>query len=245
MKREINKDPSKVQLKNLCAELSDIFRSIKVETINSIFKKDLKSIAGQFYGNWDKGILSLLEFDPFHDAYILGDLAIFEAEGNFKSSMNLIREIVNTNKKVMETMHAMSKNSDVPDGIKSELKRAASALYHFKNTSGENSMCLTDDSKTGNRFVAIPLSLPFTANEFKEHCGKNEYEEDSFKDLMEMNVKSHYSIGNVLPITENYSEYPFITFKSNSLLKIRRKMFSDKYMFCSSELNILNLLLLK
>ncbi|NET24242.1 hypothetical protein [Okeania sp. SIO1I7] len=46
-----------------------------------------------------------------------------------------------------------------------------------------------------------------------------------------------------LPIGRKYREFPFIVFRSYSLEEIREKIYSDRYLLTSNELNILNLIL--
>lgn len=100
-------------------------------------------------------------------------------------------------------------------------------------------MNLVDAAAAQDRFVAIPLVVSFILKELDDYI-----EDDSDENLKEY-LKAYYSIENTLPITSNYSGIPFITFKSSSLLNIRRKRFSGQYVFCSSEINLLNLLLVE
>ncbi len=71
-----------------------IFSSIKIETDNSIYNIELDQIKTEFYNAWKDEIFKLINFKPFHNTYILGDLAIFKVKNQINSSSNLIRETV-------------------------------------------------------------------------------------------------------------------------------------------------------
>ena len=104
-------------------------------------------------------------------------------------------------------------------------------------------MSLKDTTQAGDRFLAMPLVTPFIYDEFKEYI---EIEEDNtFKDILQSYIKAYYSVGDVLPISSDYENIPFITFRSAALKNMRNRIYNNRYMFCSSELNLLNLLLLR
>jgi hypothetical protein len=70
-----------------------------------------------------------------------------------------------------------------------------------------------------------------------------EPEDQRFKDILSTYIRSLYPVGNVLPIGHTYKEFPFVVFRSYSLGEIRNKLFTEKYLLNSQELNVLNLIL--
>ena len=72
-----------------------------------------------------------------------------------------------------------------------------------------------------------------------------EPEDERFRDILATYIRLLYPVGNVLPIGYNYHSFPFVVFRSYCLEEVRRKIFTDKYLFSSHELNVLNLILCK
>ncbi len=58
-------------------------------------------------------------------------------------------------------------------------------------------------------------------------------------------MRSIFPVDSVMPIGHKYPDFPFIVFRSYSLEQMREKIFTDKYLLSSNELNVLNLILSK
>lgn len=247
IRKEVTKNKSNVVLNEVYNSFMQIFSSMKFETNNCIYNIEVNKIATEFYQKWSDGLFNLLNFKPFYDAYILGDIAIFRLKNEVNSSLNLIRETIindiSTYNTINRIFSVVNNNPKLPDTVRNELRKAAETLRYFVSNKNEVSMILIDKSNTNYRFVAIPLISPFILKELEQYTEGIDGT-DSLRDILESYIRSFYEIGNTLPITSNYGGVPFITFKSASLLNIRKKIFSDKYMFSSSEINLLNLLLI-
>jgi hypothetical protein len=72
-----------------------------------------------------------------------------------------------------------------------------------------------------------------------------EPEDERFRDILAAYIRLLYPVGNILPIGNNYQDFPFVVFRSYSLEEMRQKVFTDKYLLSSNELNVLNLILSK
>lgn len=247
LQKQYLKDPSQKVIKDLIEQLKQIFNSIKIETNNFVFNIKVENIKSNYYEHWSIGLHKLLDFKPFHNAQIVGDIAIFKIDDNFKSYINFIREKILKNNEMNNTMnilYAKSKNDNkITDSLRNEMGKAYSLLRKALDNNEDYSRRMVEKIQEQDRYVALPLITPFLLNEFNEYY-KNEEVEDNFREILEMYIKSFYSIGNVLPLTTNYAEYPFITFKSETLKSMRMKKFKDSYVFCSSEINLINLLLI-
>lgn len=68
-------------------------------------------------------------------------------------------------------------------------------------------------------------------------------EEKEFITLLSRYLQSLYPGYNTLPIGRQYKKFPFIIFRCYSLGEMREKIYSDRYLLTSNELNILNLIL--
>lgn len=246
LRKEIIKDQSNIKLKKILEDLMYVFKSTKLETSQSIYKLSLRDIVKNFNDTWSEGLFNLVNFDPFYDAYIIGDIAIFKINSEIKNSLQLVPNIVEDTEKskILNRLSYMIENDNLHDTLRNEMQKVRCALDHFKSYYQGNSMILADKSHDNDRFVAIPLIYPFMLKEFDEYNTEKIDEEESFRDILESYLKCfYYNLGNCLPITGDYEGVPYIAFKSGSLLNLRKKIFSDKYIFCSSEVNLLNLLL--
>ena len=72
-----------------------------------------------------------------------------------------------------------------------------------------------------------------------------EPEDRRFRDILSAYVRSIYLVDSVMPIDHKYQDFPFIVFRSYSLQQSREKIFTDKYLLSSNELNVLNLIFSK
>ena len=73
-----------------------------------------------------------------------------------------------------------------------------------------------------------------------------EPEDKRLRDILSAYVRSIYPVDSVMPIIgHKYQDFPFIVFRSYSLEQMREKIFTDKYLLSSNELNVLNLILSK
>jgi hypothetical protein len=70
-----------------------------------------------------------------------------------------------------------------------------------------------------------------------------EPEDRRFRDILSAYVRSIYPVDSVMPIIgQKYQDFPFIVFRSYSLEQSREKIFTEKYLLSSNELNVLNLI---
>ncbi|PSF37123.1 hypothetical protein C7H19_11840 [Aphanothece hegewaldii CCALA 016] len=104
--------------------------------------------------------------------------------------------------------------------------------------------------QTSQRFdqsYSIPLFVLISKTEMKEYFSSKkthtEIEGNSFRDYLETYLKTRFPITNVLPIGRQYEEFPFLVFTSYSFNQLREQIFTERQMFISHELNILNLIL--
>ncbi|MGK7919848.1 MAG: hypothetical protein AB4080_07550, partial [Trichodesmium sp.] len=101
------------------------------------------------------------------------------------------------------------------------------------------------NSQNLDQYYALPLFV-FMSGELMSEYFKTEPEEEEeteFRTLLSKYVHYLYPAYNTLPIGRKYREFPFIVFRSYSLGEMREKIYSDRYLLTSNELNILNLIL--
>ena len=100
-------------------------------------------------------------------------------------------------------------------------------------------------SQRKDRYYALPLFAFIAGEVFREYFASNPEEPkyQDFRNILTQYIQALYPVGNVLPIGDKYQDFPFVVFRSYSLEQIREKIFTDKYLLSSNELNILNLIL--
>lgn len=248
LQKEYYKDRSNKSISELIEQLKILFGSNLIETKGEIYNNcQMGHIKKMFLEYWDEGLEKLMEFEPFNQPMILGDLMIFKLDKEVDSFLNFQRDLAGyilENGEVIRKMLVKAyKDPNLSQQLKGELKKAGETLRYFRQNNAQVSMSLKDTTQAGDRFLAMPLVTPFIYDEFKEYI---EIEGDNtFKDILQSYIKAYYSVGDVLPISSDYENIPFITFRSAALKNMRNRIYNNRYMFCSSELNLLNLLLLR
>lgn len=114
----------------------------------------------------------------------------------------------------------------------------------LKNAS-EKTQRLYQKSQHIDQYYALPLFAFISGKVMSEYfaSGVEEPEDERFRDILAVYIRSLYPVGNILPIGHNYRNFPFVVFRSYSLEEIRQKLFTEKYLLNSHELNVLNLIL--
>ncbi|MEG4320854.1 MULTISPECIES: helicase-related protein [unclassified Microcoleus] len=163
--------------------------------------------------------------------------------------MGLHREIRKcVDNQLLEKMQAIAHSKSSPDNVKSAIRGGAIELLQFLNADVEKTQYFEQQSQQFDRYYAIPLFAFVSGDEMQEYFADSRLEEPEdrrFRDILSACVREMYPIDSVMPIGHKYREFPFIVFRSYSLEQSREKMFTDKYLLSSNELNVLNLILSK
>ncbi len=248
LKRAYRRDLTNKNLENIIHQLTETFSSISIHTQGEIFNNtSLKKIQNNFHTVWDNGMDKLLDFNPLIEPIILGDLMIFPLKCSIESFLHFNNEIIRKqfidNNLREQLLEQIQYNDNIPNTIKKDLNTALDTLIHVYTSN--ISKKLQDITCNDSMFIAMPIIGIFTFSEFEaftENTLTNN--RNTFKQLLYSYLRSHYNITGVLPISSNYENVPYILFKSNNLQAIRNKIYNDRYIFCSRELNLLNLLLI-
>ncbi len=194
----------------------------------------------------------LLGYDNLEIGHVLGSLLLVpladkSLDENYQMRLNgeIKKCLENQLLKKMETI-ANSKSS--PENVKSAIRGGAIELLQFLNGDVEKTQYFEQQSQQFGRYYAIPLFAFVSGDEMQEYFADSRLEEPEdrrFREILSAYVRSTYPIDSVMPIGHKYHEFPFIVFRSYSLEQSREKMFTDKYLLSSNELNVLNLILSK
>ncbi|MBD2139618.1 helicase [Anabaena sp. FACHB-1237] len=247
LKKEYNINKSHLSLKQAYTSLESLMKDgdfvvqknteASYLTIRESFNNNFLELAKTF----DK----LLDFKPLELGYINGGLLIVPSKKIEESyQMRLLDIEKYANSELWENLHNISKSKMYPESLTYAVKDAMELVATLRNAPAKTQN-FVQKSQQNDQYYALPLFAFISGEVMKEYFESNieEPEDQRFKDILSIYIRSLYPVGNVLPIGHNYQEFPFIVFRSYSLEEIRNKVFTEKYLLNSQELNVLNLIL--
>ena len=247
LKKEYQRNKSHVSLKQAYTSLESLMKDgdFVVEknteasylTIRESFNNNFLELAKTF----DK----LLDFKPLELGYISGGLLIVptkEIEEYYQMRLLDIEKYANS--QLWENLQNISRSKIYPESLTYAVRDAMELVARLRNAPPKTQNFL-QRSQHYDQYYALPLFAFISGKVMKEYFENEtqEPEDQRFKDILSSYVRLLYPVGNILPIGHNYQEFPFVVFRSYSLQEIRNKVFTEKYLLNSHELNILNLIL--
>ncbi|NQE34481.1 helicase-related protein [Microcoleus asticus] len=194
----------------------------------------------------------LLSYDNLEIGHVCGSLLVVPlAKQNLLENyqMRLHQEIKKcVDNQLLQKMYRIRDSESYPENVRSAIRGGAIELLQFINSDVEKTQYFEEQSQQFDRYYAIPLFAFVSAEEMKEYFADSRLEEPEdrrFRDILSAYVRSIYPVDSVMPIGHKYQDFPFIVFRSYSLEQSREKIFTDKYLLSSNELNVLNLILSK
>lgn len=194
----------------------------------------------------------LLSYDNLEIGHVCGSLLVVPlAKQNLLENyqMRLHREIKKcVDNQLLQKMYRIRDSESYPENVRSAIRGGAIELLQFLNSDVEKTQYFEEQSQQFDRYYAIPLFAFVSGEEMQEYFADGQLEEPEdrrFRDILSAYVRSIYPVDSVMPIGHKYQDFPFIVFRSYSLEQSREKIFTDKYLLSSNELNVLNLILSK
>ncbi|MBP0012333.1 MAG: helicase [Roseofilum sp. SBFL] len=134
---------------------------------------------------------------------------------------------------------------DYRNKIPPKLKHPAKELYQF--LSRETADCeysVFQDLKTQSFRIGLPLDYPhFWHEHLEEDYRKQELQDpESWRKALGRSLTPQ---GLVIPVIAKYQEFPWVAVAGEKVFEPLEMVFSDRYFMASSELNLLNILLLE
>ncbi|HAT14502.1 MAG TPA: helicase, partial [Microcoleaceae bacterium UBA11344] len=197
-------------------------------------------------------LAGLLSYDNLEIGHVCGSLLVVPLANQSlleTYQMRLHREIKEClEKKLLQKMRLIRDSKSSPENVISAIRGGAIELLQFLNSDVEKTQYFEEYSQQFDRYYAIPLFAFVSGEEIQEYfadSGLEEPEDRRFRDILSAYMREMYPVDSVMPIGHKYQDFPFIIFRSYSLEQSRAKMFTDKYLLSSNELNVLNLILSK
>ncbi|MEG4233771.1 helicase [Microcoleus sp. Pol11C3] len=188
-----------------------------------------------------------LEIGHVCGSLLLVPLADKSLQENYQMALNReIRKCLDA--KLLQKMEMVRDSKSSPENLQLAIRGCAIELLQFLNDDLEKTQYFEQQSQQFYRYYAIPLFAFVSGEEMQEYFADTRLEEPEdrrFRDILSAYVRSTYPIDSVMPIGHKYQDFPFIVFRSYSLEQSREKIFTDKYLLSSNELNVLNLILSK
>ncbi len=247
LKKEYNRNKSHTSLKDAYTKLELLMGNgdfIVAKNTQESYLKIRENFNNTFLEvakNFDK----LLDFSPLELGYINGGLLIVPSPEIEESYQMRFLDIQNhANIEVWNNLKSISKNQAYPESLTSAVKDAIELVEKLINAPAKTQKYLQKSQNT-DQYYALPLFAFISGEVMKEYFENKpeEPEDQRFKDILSIYIRSLYPVNNILPIGHNYKEFPFVIFRSYSLEEIRNKIFTEKYLLNSQELNVLNLIL--
>ncbi|EAZ92948.1 hypothetical protein [Crocosphaera chwakensis] len=229
-------------------------------TLKKMFKDPQKSgispldlrteLFNQFLKLIDNSFEELLNYYPIEKCHINGSLLVVPIKGKkieerYKIKTDKGSETLNY-EEIISNLEYLKKHPKLPETI----KRTIADVIKFVNTMFEKNNSVQNyeqNSQYDDQYYAIPLYafiIPELLEEYFQ-CDDDQTEKYSFKDILTLYLRSLYPVSNLLPIGCQYEQFPFMIFRSYSLNELRSKLFTDKYLLNSNEINVLSLILAK
>jgi hypothetical protein len=151
---------------------------------------------------------------------------------------------------LVNTMYSLSLDDRYPPSFQTALKDGIALIRALQDMAEHKIPHYEQESSHTDQHYVLPLAVFLTQKEMSEHfAGKHEPENQDnpfrlpFHTLLARYIRALYPADSMLPIGEQYDDFPFLVFRSLNVHEARSKMFTGKYLFMSQELNILNMLL--
>ena len=208
-----------------------------LKTFNNSFLKTCSSL--------DK----LLDFGNIQLGYISGSLLVVPIPENTLEEnyqMRILDITTYANQQLWQKMQIIRRRQSYPENLRSAIKDAIELISKI-NQQVNKTQHLELSSKNSDQYYAFPLFTFISSGILKEYLTNQpeEPEDKRFRDILATYIRLLYPVNNVLPIGDKYRDFPFVLFRSYSLAEMRKKIFMDKYLLTSNELNVLNLILYK
>lgn len=234
--------------------LLDLFANYDLNSNRAILDTNIPSeeLYEKFLLKWKGGLYNLLTIKMFKDSYIHNGMMIFQLKNDEnKNSKKILNESVNITKNDLlniELFNKLSKavhNYDINPKIRKPLGDIVKYIQQSVAREKEYSDTIQIINNTENRFIVIPIQ----AYVYYNHVQRMTYPE-GVKDtalwgkILEVAIRD-YNPYAITPISmKDYQGVPYITFKSDDLYYRRKNMFNFKYVLKSTEINMIDILLL-
>ncbi|MUG99374.1 helicase [Scytonema sp. UIC 10036] len=251
LKQVHRRNPSDILVESVYTQLQQLFSQAEFvlrDTTESNYLDLRKSFNNQF-SQICSSLDKLLDFGKIELGYISGSLLVVPIPENVLEEtyqMSMLDIANYANEDLWRKMQYISYSKSYPESLRSAIKDAIELANKLRD-GVDRTQKFEQSSKCLDRYYAFPLFAFMSGKAMSEYFSSNpeEPKNESFREILATYIRTLYSVGNIFPIGHNYQDFPFVVFRSYSLEEMRQKIFTDKYLLSSNELNVINLILSK
>ncbi|MGD1714475.1 hypothetical protein [Dapis sp. BLCC M172] len=224
----------------------------ELEQIFAVEEREIKKQLNSYLGLIDKfqkfhqnnGLFSdFLAIGKLQNAYINGGLIFIPLNNrgaeNYEISLSTINK---TNlQQLFKDLTMIRKSENYPLSLKNGSEDVLGIIRKIENS--EQSQTLRDEKSFSDQYLAIHTStltigkLPETNN-----LELNQIKE-KIREKFQRYIKSMYSSNSFLPVTKNFENFPYLSFRSLTLESQWHRLFDQNLLVASPEINTLSLML--
>jgi len=221
--------------------VSQVSENYSYLTIRELFNSKFSELIAN-------GFDKLLEINKIEPGLINGSLLVVPiANQKLQETyeMGLMEIATHANEELLKKMLSISLSPEYPGNLRSAIKNAIELVDKVRD-SRDKTQFLEQNSQRSDQYYALPLFTFISGEVMSEYfAAPEEAEEEKFREILATYIHHLYPADKTLPIGYKYRDFPFVVFSSYSLEEMRQKIFTDKYLLTSNELNVLNLILSK
>lgn len=254
LKQESRAKPWDMPLKDTHETLQHLLNQANFSLSKSDINKDIltylklqENLHTYFAKTLNQGFDGLLKLHNLEPAYLCGSLILVPIGNNTLQEnyqINLAK-ILNLDPQISEKLKFIRDNAEqYHDNLRLAVKKALLLIANLQDQTRTQNVASYSNNQDG--YYAFTLFTLLNNEVIKEYLTKENGDDLlKFREILELYLRSLYSVGNVLPIGDSYDEFPFIIFDSYILKEMRQKIFTDRYLLNSQEFNVVNLILSK
>ncbi|MFL5627637.1 MAG: hypothetical protein ACJ788_18830 [Ktedonobacteraceae bacterium] len=216
----------------------------------------IPTLAHEFDQRMRQGFDQLLTLPPLEIAHVNGSILVVPIRNMSMQEAYWMQfeQVLKQNKALgidlLTAMKDLSKDSRYPPSFQSALKDGIALIKALQDMAEDKIPHYEQESSHTDQHYALPISVFLLHKEMSDYfAGKREPKDQEnplrlpFHALLARYIRTLYPADSMLPIGQQYDEFPFLVFRSLNVSEARSKMFTGKYLFMSRELNTINMLL--
>jgi hypothetical protein len=234
------------ELQKLLSQANFSLSPNKDPNVNS-YLTSMASFPEKFSAAINENFAKLLSFGNLEKSYLVGGVVIVPIDNRNLAKeyyLKLSKILKLKSSKLLNNLLVIQYNREqYNENLYYATKEAIDLINEIETETDNSIKLLEDDSKYFEQFYAFPLFTLLNTQILAEYLKTEKDEDTSFKRVLEYYLKSIYNVYDILPIGYQYQDFPFILFRSYTLKQMRQQSLTKHYLFNSSKLNIVNLIL--
>ncbi len=257
LKHEFRKNSDNQQIEEVYTYLEKLLQECDL-TLTSLMINPEKSgisyldlrteLSNKFLKLLENSFEDLLNYFPIENSHINGSLLVVpiidkKIEERYKLKLDNSADSLSYEKNI-DNLEYIKNSQTLPESITIGIKDVIKFIDIIYEKPSKF-QTYEQNSQYDDQYYAIPLYAFIIPKLLEQYFLSNDEEDEqyTFKDILNLYIRSLYPVSNVLPIGSKYEQFPFIVFRSYCLNEIRGKLFTDKYLLNSNDINILSLIL--